>query len=342
MCTEKEKEAQKSRLPHSSPMISPNSSPRSLQRQSPVDRPHPVSPSRSTESSRAGSVVITKANSASPPRQVPSIKVEEREGREMSKKATSAQTDDDDDDDDVHEDNISFSRTSATICSTIPEMYSDFPKGEHLHELAEKEPPELPPRPDFIMQAGNMHVQDIEDDKTHKKGLSRTKPGHTESPILECQPASDAKDTEYNRQPPEIPIRDVPSSWLPANSGSPLQKSAFVPKTKRRWLRSPFGHWKGSAGNVEDVRNNRQGGKGGKREEGSHSSTASEEEEQSSSGVEEEEEEEDTLGSIENSLYSGSMFRSVIMITYTCKVIEINSLNDGDTINQHHCQVIIK
>ena len=26
----------------------------------------------------------------------------------------------------------------------------------------------------------------------------------------------------------------------------------------------------------------------------------------------------------------------------TCKVIKINSLNDGDTINQHHCQVIIK
>ena len=26
----------------------------------------------------------------------------------------------------------------------------------------------------------------------------------------------------------------------------------------------------------------------------------------------------------------------------TCKVIKINSLNDGDAINQHHCQVIIK
>ena len=27
---------------------------------------------------------------------------------------------------------------------------------------------------------------------------------------------------------------------------------------------------------------------------------------------------------------------------YTCKVIKSNSLNDGNTINQHHCQVIIK
>ena len=26
----------------------------------------------------------------------------------------------------------------------------------------------------------------------------------------------------------------------------------------------------------------------------------------------------------------------------TCKVMKINSLNDGDTINQHQCQVIIK
>ena len=31
-----------------------------------------------------------------------------------------------------------------------------------------------------------------------------------------------------------------------------------------------------------------------------------------------------------------------IALQYTCKVIKINSLNDGDTINQHHCQVIIK
>ena len=30
------------------------------------------------------------------------------------------------------------------------------------------------------------------------------------------------------------------------------------------------------------------------------------------------------------------------LLVCTCKVIKSNSLNDGDTINQHHCQVIIK
>ena len=315
MCTEKEKETcetQKSCLPHSlsvsslkgpqsphsSPRISANSSPSALWRQSPIDRPLPVSP-RSTESSRAGSVVSTKASS---PRQVPSIKVKEREGREMPKKATSAPTDDDDDDDDdVYEDSIPSSRT---ICS-IPGMYSDFPKGEHLHELAEEEPPELPPRPHFIMQEGDMHVQDIEDDTTlfdDKKGM---KPGHTD-PILDGQPASNAKDTEYNRPPPAI--GGPPSSGLV----TPSNALVFVPKSKRRWLHSPSGHWKGSAGNVEDASNNRQGGRGGKREEWSDSSTASEGEEQSSSGMEEEEDE--TLGFNENSLDRGSMSRSVIIV----------------------------
>ena len=281
------------RSPHSSPRVSPNSSPSALRKQSPA---HPVSPARSTESSGAGSVVSTKASSASPPRQVPSIKVEEKEGREIPKKATSAPAGKVDDDD-MYEDVVSSPRKSVTvpatgtdevyeiveaaeqqqefsipndIYSTIPEMYGNFPKGNHLHEVhvVNEEPPKLPPRPDFIMQEGDMHVQDIEDDTTlfdDKKGSSEMKPGHTETPILDGQPASDVKDTEYNRQPPayvEIPILDGPSSssGLPATSGSPLHKSVsnLTPKTKRRWLRSPFGRRKGSAGDVEDTSSDRE------------------------------------------------------------------------------------
>ena len=286
----------KGQSPHSSPRISPNSSPSALRRQSPIDRPHHMSPARSTGSSRAGSVVSTKANSTSPPRQVPSIKVEEREGREMPKKATSAPTGKVDDDE-MYEDVVSSPRKSVivpangtetevyevietteqqqelsipdNIYSTIPEMYGNFPKGNHLHEVHvdDDEPPRLPPRPDFIMQEGDMHVQDIEDDTTlfdDKKGSSGMKPGQTEPPILDGQPASVAKDTENNRQQPayvEIPILDgPPSSVLPANSGSPLQKSVsnLTPKTKRRWLRSPFSRRKGSAGDVEDTSSDRE------------------------------------------------------------------------------------
>ena len=183
--TEIDRKAQKSLLPHSSPRISP---PSALWKQSQVDRPHHVSPAHSTESSRAGSVVSTKANSAS------------------------------------------------------------------------VEPPKLPSQPDFIMQEGDMHVQDIEDDMTlfdDKKGFSGMKPGQTEPPILDGQPASDAKDTEYSRQQPayvEIPILDGPPS--PVN---PLQNvSNLTPKTKRKWLRSPFSRQKGSTGDVEDTSSDRE------------------------------------------------------------------------------------
>ena len=158
-----------------------------------------------------------------------------------------------------------------------------------------------------------------------KKSSSGMKPGHTEPPILDGQPASDAKDTEYNRQQPayvEIPILDgPPSSRLPANSGSPLQKSVsnVTPKTKRRWLRSQFGHRNGSEGDVDNPTKssflpNEVRGRGERGDEGSESSTASEVEEHGSSGAEEEEEEEDRLASIETSLDRGSMFRSVIMV----------------------------
>ena len=88
---EKEKEAkvnQKSVLPqpsshtslHSSPECSPQASPK-LRRQSPIDRQRskPVSPSRSPAHSGGSSELRSKANSASPPRQIPEIKVGEKE-----------------------------------------------------------------------------------------------------------------------------------------------------------------------------------------------------------------------------------------------------------------------
>ena len=46
----------------------------------------------------------------------------------------------------------------------------------------------------------------------------------------------------------------------------------------------------------------------------------------------------------DNSVYRQDVHTAYFCVycAYTCKVIKSNSLNDGNTINQHHCQVIIK
>ena len=277
--------------PHASPKGSPNHSPKGLRRQSPVDK-NKLSPVRSTGNSREGSVVSSKVNSASPPRQVPSIKVEERE-EEMyedvvsSPRKSVSNSVTVNDEDEVYEDIISSPKKSATslppadevyeyvetgskipvsepctsvseastesagppliqddIYSTIPDVYDNFPRGNHLHEQIEapseapSEAPKLPPRPDSMksasVQEGDMQVQDIEEDTTvyadvenGGSSYTRLKPAYTEMPIFD----------------------DPSDSGEPASGGKLLMKSKsnLTPKTKRRWLRSPlFGRRKGS------------------------------------------------------------------------------------------------
>jgi hypothetical protein len=130
------------------------------------------------------------------------------------------------------------------IYSTIPDVYDNFPRGNHLHEQIEapseapSEAPKLPPRPDSMksasVQEGDMQVQDIEEDTTvyadvenGGSSYTRLKPAYTEMPIFD----------------------DPSDSGEPASSGKLLMKSKsnLTPKTKRRWLRSPlFGRRKGS------------------------------------------------------------------------------------------------
>ena len=127
---EKEKEAkvnQKSVLPqpsshtslHSSPECSPQVSPK-LRRQSPIDRHRskPVStsrsPSRSPAHSGGSSELRSKANSASPPRQIPEIKVgEKEEGGEIEEE--------------VYEDIIASPKKTSTknLAPTDDDLYED-------------------------------------------------------------------------------------------------------------------------------------------------------------------------------------------------------------------------
>ena len=275
--------------PHASPKGSPNHSPKGLRRQSPIDKSR-GSPIRSAGSSRAGSVVGSKANSASPPRQVPSIRVEEKEeetnedvAASPRKSASNSVTEKTTEGDEVYEDIISSPKkllTSAPppsdelyediemsprvsvvepcvtvseagtvaagapedIYSTIPDVYDNFPKGNHLHEHGEvpseasSEAPMLPPRPDSMkstpLHEGGMQVQDIEDDTTlyadveNGSSYTRLKPVYTEMTVLD----------------------DPSDSGVPASNGKVLMKSTsnLTPRTKRRWLRSPFSRRKGS------------------------------------------------------------------------------------------------
>ena len=254
--------------PESSPKLrrqvkaSPESSPK-LQRQSPIDK-HRISPIRSAESSREGSLDSSKANSASPARQVPSITVKNEgtcEGIVGSPKRSVGASPDDEVYEDVEvsrkhrllppipvsEPTVSTQEDSTlntapliqeNLYSTIPEVYSNFPKGNYLHENSEA--PKLPPRPDFIKPMvyptaeGDMHVQDIEDDATTSKSsgtsYTKVKPVYTEISIRDDQEAT-------------------------AGTGSGVQKSVsqLTPRSKRRWLRSPrFGRRK-SSGDDKDA-----------------------------------------------------------------------------------------
>ena len=313
--------------PHSSPKGSPksstSSSPRGLRRQSPIDkhRDKPVSPARSTSSSRAGSVASSKASSASPPRQIPSIKVEEREEKlyedivASPKKRVSNSAAGVGNEEEVYEDIVSSPKKSSVcdnevyedieassralplsqfpvsepcisieeaatasliqenVYCTIPEVYLNFPKGNHLHE-EDTGAPKLPPRPMkkewnspiHSVQEGDMHVYDIEDDatlhgdmKASGSDCSKPNPVYTVISILDSPPASGTKESGYKRLKPsytEIPILDdPPASGVPASSKK-LHKSDsnLTPKSKRRWLGSPlFGRRKGSAGDDKDL-----------------------------------------------------------------------------------------
>ena len=256
--------------PRSSPHMSPGSSPRALRRQSPIEKSR-VSPARSKASSRAASVESGKSNSASPPRQVPLISVkQDKVGNgdpSSSIKSVSASNSSTPrgDDSEMYEDieaspkrrllpptpveepctAVQKSNTEGAlpliqdnIYSTIPEMYQNFPKGNHLHE---ENGPELPPRPHsmknliYVTPESDMHVQDIENDAAISDDIKvseteKPKPAYTEIPILEGPEDSSSK------------AKDVRLS--PGHQKSPEH---LTPKSKRKWLRSPrFGRRKSS------------------------------------------------------------------------------------------------
>ena len=235
--------------PHTSPPQTspPHTSPRGLRRQSPVDKRR-RSPATSATSSREGSVESNTQSlsvGASPSRQLPSITVRE----EGTGQQETAHKEKDDDIESSPQRKVQEMVTRAedtiaeeAIYSTIPEVYENFPRGNHLRD--EENAPVLPPCSNLTKpEEGDMKVVDIEDEeKSSGTEYPRMAPGYTEIDIMD---ASKSAGTSVQ-------------SSLPAE---------LTPKNKKRWLRSPrFGRRKstpddrdtpseGVAGEKEEKRN---------------------------------------------------------------------------------------
>ena len=250
--------------PHASPKGSPNHSPRGLRRQSPIDKSK-VSPIRSAGNSRAGSEVSSKANSASPPRQVPSIKVEEKE--EMNedvaasprKSASNSIPEKGTEEDEVYEDIISSPKKSVTSIPPTDELYEDI-------EMSSKVPVSEPCA--TVSEAGTVAtsvpeniystISDVYDNFPKGNHLHEHSEAPSDVPKLPPRPdavkstsaqeggdmqVQDIEDdttlyadvensgTSYTRLKPaytEIPILDDPSATVadePASNGKVLMKS---------------------------------------------------------------------------------------------------------------------